>query len=142
MKFKYGGYNEEAFLPEDVEKGLHIKFIKALLQISSELSESYYDIHITTDSYCTIVQWCNHSCDGECGGSFEYVDEDKVIAEAIYFPNGTTMYAFDEEEKDNLINEFIKEHPEWEMNKYGTWKLKQDEPEYSDEGEFDDEQQD
>lgn len=49
-------YNSEAFTPEEVAKGLHQKLLNTLLEISKEQEDSHYDIHITSDGYCLIIE--------------------------------------------------------------------------------------
>ena len=72
-------YNYMAFIPEEVEKGLHLDLIKTLLDINNKSEDHFNEIHITTDSYCTIVEWVYIPIDRSYGGKFEFIDEDEYI---------------------------------------------------------------
>ena len=72
-------YNHMAFVPEDVKKGMVNKLIKTLLEMNEKSEEHYNDIHITSDSYCTIVEWVWAPIDKSYGGEFQFVDEDEYI---------------------------------------------------------------
>lgn len=89
-------YNEEAFTPDEVEKGLHIELLNTLLSINSKReSEVYYDIHITFDGYCTIIQWDTVGVnDGDC---FRYIDENQVVMTEVMYPDNSYEYVFPEE---------------------------------------------
>lgn len=113
-------YNSQSFTPEEVKKGLHLKFIKSLLEISSKKENSYFDIHITTDSYCTIVEWSDVSFE-DGGGKFEFVDANQVIMTEKLFPDNHYEYFTSEEEYKERLEEWLKENPEWELTPYGTW---------------------
>ena len=63
MKFKNGGFNEEAFTPEEIEKGAHIELINTLLKLDTMAEDgnsAFHDIHICSDGYCLVVQWCRN----------------------------------------------------------------------------------
>lgn len=114
-------YNSQAFTPKEIEKGVHSKFIKYLLEISAELEDSYLDIHITTDGYCTIVEWIDVANDAQLSkGAFEFVGSDEAIFKEVQFPDGTYEYVPSCEAEDRL-NEWLKENPGWAKNTWGTW---------------------
>ena len=69
--------NSMSFTPKDVEKGELRKFLDTLL--SMDLDERYNEIHIWSDSFCTIVDWECVPWDHSYGGTFEYVDEDHEV---------------------------------------------------------------
>ena len=55
-KFMSEKYNSMAFTPEEVKKGLHLKLLNTLLDLNAAREDaSYNDIHIWSDSYCTII---------------------------------------------------------------------------------------
>lgn len=113
-------YNSMSFTPEEVSKGLHLKLITNLLEISNELECGRYDILITSDGYCTIINWCEHNFD-EDSGRFEYIDEDEYVFKEIRFPDGHYGYAQTEDEEKELWEQFHQEHPEWVKTPHGTW---------------------
>ena len=49
-------YNSEAFTPEEVEKGSHLKLLNCLFDLNKNLDNGHYDIHITSDGYCLIIE--------------------------------------------------------------------------------------
>lgn len=114
-------YNYQSFIPEEVKKGAVKKLINYLLSASDDLEGSYNDIHITSDGYCTIVEWNDVSFEHEddCG-KFKFVDYDEVIMKDVEFPDGhyETLYPEDVEEK---LREWHQEHPTWKMGEYGHW---------------------
>lgn len=74
-------YNSMSFTPNEVKKNLHIKLIESLVDIAAELEDGFYDIHLTTDGYCFIVEWSYVPNDYSFGGTFEYKsfnDEDNL----------------------------------------------------------------
>ena len=68
-------YNYQAFTPEEVEQGLHLDLLNYLLDHNKKNETQYYDIHITSDGYCTIIEWTDVMYDNKYGqeGKFEYV---------------------------------------------------------------------
>ena len=64
--------NSMAFTPEEKENLK--KLIKFLVE-DYDSDEYYNEIHITTDGYCTIVEWDTIPYDGSFGGRIEYVDD-------------------------------------------------------------------
>ena len=114
-------YNSQAFTPEEVEKGLHLKLLNCLLELNKESEKHYNDIHITTDSYCTIIEWESVPYSHEYGGRFEYIDDDHVVMFEGHFPDGHYDYFFSEEDFKEHLNEWLKENPEWVKNKFGIY---------------------
>ena len=122
--------NSQAFTPEEVAKGLHLKFIGHLLEISNEMEKCYFDIHITSDGYCTIVEWVDVLYDErECEDRFEFVKYNQVIMQELDFPDRHTEYCFPEE-ADERIAEWHREHPEWVKTSYGTWTNEKENEEF------------
>lgn len=112
--------NYMAFTPEETEKGLANDLITYLLKFNKE-SESYYnDIHITTDSYCTIVEWETVPYDHCFGGKFEYIDEDEEVVKNLELPDGHIEFV-PVKDADNYLADWLTDHPEWTKNKYGRW---------------------
>ena len=121
MRLNYDAFNEETFTPEEVEKGLHIELINTLLkldQMSEDHGSAFRDIHICSDGYCTIVQWCLNNKDYGTG-SFEYVSGDQVIMQEIVLPDDSYQYAHDDEEANEILNNWLSEHPNWKRAQFG-----------------------
>lgn len=105
-------FNSKSFSPEEVEKGLHLDLIKYLLEYNSKAENCYEDIHITTDGYCLIVEWCEKSFDEACqDGGFEYVDYNQVIMTDVRFPDKHHEY-LEDDEMEERANEWLEENKE------------------------------
>lgn len=113
-------YNSQAFTPEEVAKGLHIKFLQALLDISEKLDNSHFEFHITTDGYCTIIEWADVNPEYE-DDYWKFVDYEHEVMYKVEFPDNHYEYVFDEEEGKELLDEWLKENPGWKKNDYGHW---------------------
>ena len=111
--------NSQAFTPEEVKKGLLNEFVTMLLTISSKFEDSYYDIHITTDGYCTIVEWvdCFYDLPND---QFKLVKEDQAIMSELIYPDNSCEYVFPED-IDEKLKEWHKDNPGWVKTSYGTW---------------------
>ena len=114
-------YNEEVFTPEDVEDGLMDDLIKYLKIHNEKSDRAYYDIHITSDGYCSIVQWVSVPYEDEhYNGEFVFKDEDEVIMKELRLPDNSIEYVFPDEE-DERFNEWLKENPDWYKNDRGIY---------------------
>jgi len=116
-------YNYQAFTPEEVEQGLFNDLLNYLLDHNKKNDKQYYDIHITTDGYCSIIEWTDVSYNSEYGdeGKFEFVDYDQVVMLEKEFPDNHTEMCWDEEDYKNRLDDWLKENPGWEKTEYGTW---------------------
>lgn len=88
-------YNSQAFTPEEVKAGLMQELLTCLFNYNKKSQDHYMDIHITTDSYCFIVEWCCVPYSHEWGGNFKFIPFDEMKYE-------TTLT---EEEHDSLEKE-------------------------------------
>jgi len=114
-------YNSEAFTPEEVKKGLHLKLLNTLLELSSEMDKRYNDIHIWTDGYCTIIDWCQAYYENRGEGKFEFVDADEYIVMERCFPDNHYETFGSEEEYEERLKDWLAENPGWVKTTYGTW---------------------
>jgi len=116
-------YNSQAFTPEEVEKGLHLDLLNYLLDHNKKNETRYYDIHITTDGYCTIIEWTdvdyNQNYDSE--GKFDFVPYNGQIMLEYIFPDNHCEMCYDEEDFEERLKAFLKENPGWVKTSYGTW---------------------
>lgn len=112
--------NTQAFTPEEVEKGVMDKFLKHLLELSNELEDSHLDIHITTDGFCTIIEWLDVFDSYDDSAKFVLLNSDEVIMKEVDFPDNHYEYMFAEEVEERL-KEWHKEHPEWKKDDWGRW---------------------
>ena len=114
--------NSKAFTPEEVEKNLHLDLIKYFLDHNKKNDESYYEFLVTTDGYCTIINWVDRDYNPEITEEkFVCIDEDRqVVAEEVSFPDNHYELCYNGE-GDNVLNEWLKEHPEYKKNEWGMW---------------------
>lgn len=113
-------YNSQAFTPEACKKGLHLDLIKFLLEQSSKLEDSYYEIHINNDGYCTIVEWYDKIYDMDYDG-WEFVDEEHEVMYIQRFPDNHYEYVNNEKEGQKLLDDWLTENPGWKQNEFGRW---------------------
>ena len=115
-------YNSQAFTPEEVEEGLLQDLLNYLLSYNQKCKSGYYDIHIWSDGYCTIVDWLdiNFKFKGE-EGEFKFVPGDGCIMREFLFPDNHYEMCYDEEDYQERLADFLKENPGWEKTPYGTW---------------------
>ena len=116
-------YNYQAFTPEEVEEGLHLDLLNYLLDHNKKNENQYYDIHITTDGYCTIIEWTNVNYDEKYGpdGKFEFVPSNGQVMLEFSFPDNHYEQFYSEEEYQERLQEWLKENPGWVKTHYGTW---------------------
>lgn len=113
--------NCKAFIPEEVEAGLHLDLLNYLLTYNSKSQDYYYDIHCYTDGYCTIIEWVDRSYTKDIDyGQFTFVDCDHHILKEVVFPDNHIEYLEDDDEP-TAIEEWLKENPGWELNSFGHW---------------------
>lgn len=126
-------YNVQFFGKEDVKKGLHLEFINSLLMFASKSECGYYnDIHVTTDGETIEVEWCQRFYDCDDEGKFQFVDSDEIVMIEREMPDNTYRYFLDEEDYNNQLNEFLKEHPSYYKTQFGRWANKDLEIDYRD----------
>ena len=115
-------YNYQAFTPEEVEQGLVQDLINYLLDHNKKAKEQYYDIHITSDGYCTIIKWTdvNYKFKDE-EGRFDFIPSNGYIKLEYRFPDNHYEDFFSKEEYEERLREWLKENPGWVKGPYGTW---------------------
>lgn len=78
--------NSMTFLPEEVEKGMVTDMVKYLIHANKVSNHHFNDIHIWSDSYCTIVEWIwKDYADDLQYGSFKYVGYEQEVCD-VYGP--------------------------------------------------------
>ena len=115
--------NSVAFTPEDVQKNLHLDLINYLLSFNQKSENSFFDIHITTDGFCTIVEFANITRGiNDTSEGFVYMDEDHYLLKRVVFPDGHYDY-LDDDEAEEVFNNWLQEHPGWAKDEFGRWYL-------------------
>lgn len=118
-------YNSMAFVPEDVELGLHKELIDYLINYGQKSESHFNEVHITTDGYCLIVNWICRSYEESYGGRFDFVDEDEEVLKEVDFPDGHFEY-IERGRVQEAIDEWLKENKGYAKDRYGRW-YKEDE---------------
>ena len=115
-------YNSQAFIPEEVKKGLHLDLLNYLLDHNKKNKTQYYDIHITTDGYVIIIEWVDvdYNLEGE-QGKFQFVPSNGQVMLEFSFPDNHYEQFYTEEEYQERLQEWLKENPGWVKTHYGTW---------------------
>ena len=115
-------YNTQAFTPEEVEKGLLKDLLDYLIDYNKKCESGYYDIHICSDGYCTIVEWIDIDYKYEAEqGKFEFVPSNGQVMLEYSFPDNHYEQFYNEEEYQERFQEWLKENPGWVKTPYGTW---------------------
>ena len=95
--------NSVFFSKEDVEAGLHLDFIKQLINYNYKTSSSFYnDIHIKYDGYTTTIEWFENSLD-EYFGDFEFVDSEHEVMYIGTMPDSTYNYYSSKDEYNKAL---------------------------------------
>lgn len=117
-----GKYNSQAFTPEQVDNGELQDLLNYLLAFNNKSKKSYMDIHITSDGYCIIVEWCeiNWEFREECG-KFEFIDSGEIVMQERYFPDNHCELCYGEDHYQQRLKEWLEEHPGWTKTVWGTW---------------------
>ena len=117
--------NSMSFIPKEVEQGLLNKLIDYFLLYNKTSNDHYIDFHVTTDGYCMIVEWVDLPYSHEWGGSFQYVDEEEQVIHEIHLPDGTYMRSSADWEDKEIIEEFLKNNPNYEYDPFAKeWHMK------------------
>ena len=74
MNYRNATFNSMAFTPDEVRKGLLDKFVKTLNDLNQEKEQGFIEYHVTTDGFCTIVEFDDLYIRDE-DDKFQYVDE-------------------------------------------------------------------
>lgn len=113
--------NHYSYSSEEVDQGLLDDLLNYLLDFNKKSTTKYYEIHISKQDDYTIVDviscYYEHP---EYTGHFEYVAEDQTIMDEMIFPDNSTMHVYPGTE-DEVLKEWLEEHPGWVRTSYGTW---------------------
>ncbi len=113
--------NSVSFSKEDVEAGLHLDFIKQLIDYNYKTSSGFYnDIHIKYDGFTTSVEWFENNLD-EYFGEYEYVDSEHEVMYIGTMPDRTYSYYESKEDYNKALEDFLKKNPWYIKNEFGVW---------------------
>lgn len=122
-------FNSQTFTPEEIKQGLQQDLLNYLFSFNQKSKESFYDIHISSDGYCSTVEWVEKHFKDESiweDGSFKYVPYYAEIVEEYEFPDGHCEYFTCntyEEDTQKALNKWLSENPGWEKNSLGRWTI-------------------
>ena len=115
--------NSVAFSPEDVQKNLHIDLINYLLSFNQKSEDSFFDIHVTSDGFCTIVEFVNLTRGiNDTSEGFVYMDEEHYLLKRVNFPDNSYDY-FDDDVAEEALKNWLADHPGWKKDEFGRWYL-------------------
>lgn len=115
-------YNYQAFTPEEVEQGLFQDLLDYLVDHNLKNEHQFYDIHITSDGYCTIVEWKDIGYEYQHEeGCFKYVPSNGYVMLEYHFPDNHYEMFESEEEYQEALKLWLEENPGWVKTPYGTW---------------------
>lgn len=112
-------YNSVAYIPEEAEQAKKLIDFLVNENINGN-SKHYNEIHITTDGYCTIIEWDRVPYDHEFGVTFQPVDSDEIVAKEVHFPDNHYEYLPAEQEEE-AIKYWLEDNPGWAKDEYGHW---------------------
>ena len=116
-------YNYMTFTPEEVEAGLFQKLVDFFMFYNKTAKEHYIDFHITTDGYCTIVEWDEVPYNHQWGGQFKYVGFDGHVMHEVELPGGQCVLSENEQEDREIIESYMHDNPGYTYDwVYQTWK--------------------
>ena len=102
-------YNSMSFLPEEAE--LAGQLIQYLLSYNTKSHDHYCDIHITTDGYCTIIEWESVPYNHQWGGKFVHINEDEDIYKEIHDEKTNATYWIPSwKTKEEFLKELAEEN--------------------------------
>lgn len=103
-------YNQEYFNKNDVKNGLHLEFIKFLLD-KLQTDDYYLDIHLIQEDYGVVtVEWIRKLYERDDRGGFEYVDSDQYLVKKVELPDGHYDYARTDEDAELILQNWYKTH--------------------------------
>ena len=108
--------NEQSFTPEEVKSGELQDLLDYLISRNQKSNKGYYEILITSDGYSTIVQWYDKLYEDTDDEGFKFVKYDEVVMKELILPDNSVEYCFDEEDKKEKLDNWLKEHTDYIWN--------------------------
>lgn len=112
--------NSISFTPDEIKNNLHLDFLNFLFKYNEKAENSFFDIHITTDGLCMIVEFARVDYRDSNYEGFVYLDDEHQLLRQITFPDNHYEY-FPDNEVEEVLNNWLKDHPEWELDQFGNW---------------------
>ena len=104
-------YNQECFSKEQVEAKSHLKLLSLLFELDMMDQDGYHDIHVWNDGETLVVEWFYKFYDSDISPEkFMFVDTDEAVVKEVYLPDGTTAFAANDKEAEELKNNWLESH--------------------------------
>ena len=119
--------NSQYFSEADVKSGLMTRFIAELCAQSYSAEDTKNHILIEPEDLGAFsVNWIQSSWkhDSEYP-SFEEVGCDEKVVYQVILPDNSIYWVEDEDEEREVLTQWQKDHPAWDLHKCG-WVLKKD----------------
>ena len=119
--------NRQYFSKEQVKNKEHYKLLDFLMNES--VGKQYNDIRIYPEDDIFIVEWSQEDWNNEYGfnGEFIYVEPGQVVMTEYQLPDNTHIFFEKEEEFEDYLKDWLKEHPGWKRDQYGLWHREEEE---------------
>jgi len=126
VKAKHENVNRQYFDKKAVSSGAFSNFLKTLMDFSYQNGDldsgTYNDIHIyPADCGAFMVEWSQESWNMSEGGRFEYVAEDESVMIERVMPDNSVEFFFDQDDYEERLADWLKEHPAYYKTSWGTW---------------------
>ena len=104
-------FNKQYFSKNDVEAGLHIKFIEFLLN-NFESQEYRVDMHVYHEDCGAIcVEWIRTLWKYQDEmGKFAFVGEGQYVMQEVIMPDNSSEFAFNDDEAKELLANWKRSH--------------------------------
>lgn len=119
--------NSQYFSEADVKNGLMTAFINELCNQSYQAEDTKNLILVLPEDFGAFtVHWIQSSWKTpENYASFEKVDCDEQVMRQLILPDNTVYWVANEEETKEVLSNWQKDHPTWDLHKLG-WVLREE----------------
>ena len=101
------------------------KFIEFLLDYNQDVTnDEYFEIHIYQEELGIIIEFELVPHSGEWGGHYRYVEEDEEVFKEVFMPDNSSEWVPKYRPNDEVLKEWLINHPGWEQGEYGHWYYK------------------
>lgn len=114
--------NSQYFSDKQIEQGQMTRLLDYLMSEAYDKGDYYNDIHIRPcDCGTFVVEWIQIPWNHDFGGSFQYVGQDQVVLTEYRLPDDSHIDLVDDDDFEDYLENWLKEHPGWVRTQYGTW---------------------
>lgn len=107
--------NSILFSEKDCKKGLHLKFIEQLTNLSMTMDEDYLQILIepSCDGIEVFFNQCMKDDENEINSYYKLVGSDEYVMHRYYLPDNHYEYVENKEQEDEFLQYFLEDHPNY-----------------------------